>query len=135
MAERRNDERRDSSDKVPEPISRKRERRDSDERRDSPRVAMQFLLRDVAEGGSYVEREGDLAIGGIFWRGKYAALGTEVEVRFRLTGVPKEIRAKGEIIRVEDKGKGKGMDFHVRFTELDVMSELAIAKFIDEHGT
>ena len=132
MAERRNDERRGDADKVPEPISRKKERRDTDDRRDSPRVPMHFLLRDIAEGGSYVEREGDLAIGGIFWKGKYAALGTEVEVRFRLTGVPKEIRAKGEIIRVEDKGKG--LDFHVRFTELDVMSELAIAKFIDEHG-
>jgi hypothetical protein len=132
MSERRNDERREPVAKVSEPLSRKKERRDSDDRRDSPRVPMQFLLRDVAEGGSYVEREGDLAIGGIFWKGKYAALGTEVEVRFRLTGVPKEIRAMGEIIRVEDKGKG--LDFHVRFTELDVMAELAIAKYIDENG-
>ena len=132
MAERRDNDRRGTHEKVPEPISRKKERRDNDDRRDSPRVPMQFLLRDVAEGGSYVEREGDLAIGGIFWKGKYAALGTEVEVRFRLTGVPKEIRAMGEIIRVEDKGKG--LDFHVRFTELDVLSELAIAKYIDEHG-
>ncbi|MHB8875116.1 MAG: PilZ domain-containing protein, partial [Myxococcaceae bacterium] len=116
-----------------EPLSRKtKERRDQDDRRESPRVPMQFLLRDVAEGGSYVEREGDLAIGGIFWKGKYAALGTEVEVRFRLTGIPKEIRAMGEIIRVENADKG--LNFHVRFTELDVMSELAIAKFIDEHG-
>ncbi len=132
MAERRNDERREQPAKVAEAISRKKERRDSDDRRDSPRVPMHFLVRDIAEGGSYVEREGDLAIGGIFWKGKYAALGTEVEVRFRLTGVPKEIRAKAEIIRVENQGKG--LNFHVRFTELDVMSELAIAKFIDEHG-
>jgi len=101
-----------------------------DERRDSPRVPMKFLLRDVAEGGSYVEREGDLSLGGIYWKGKYPPHGTDVEVRFRLQGVPKEIRAKGEIIRVLDHGNN--IDFHVRFVELDVGSELAIAKFIDD---
>jgi hypothetical protein len=101
-----------------------------DERRDSPRVSMQFLLRDVAEGGSYVEREGDLSIGGIYWRGKYPPHGTDVEVRFRLAGVPKEIRAKGEIIRVMDRGNN--IDFHVRFVELDVAAELAIARHIDD---
>ncbi len=102
------------------------------ERRDSPRVPMKFLLRDIAEGGSYEERDGDLAIGGIYWKGKHAPVGTEVEVRFRLKGVPSEVRAKGEIIRVSDQGKG--LDFHVRFTELDVKSELAIARFIDSNG-
>lgn len=100
-----------------------------DERRDSPRVPMKFLLRDVAEGGSYVEREGDLSLGGIYWKGKYPPHGTDVEVRFRLQGVPKEIRVKGEIIRVLDHGNN--IDFHVRFTELDVASELAIARFLD----
>ena len=106
------------------------------DRRESPRVPMQFLLKDLAEGGSYVEREGDLSIGGIYWKGKSAPHGTEVEVRFRLAGVPKEIRAKGEIIRVMDKGQN--IDFHVRFPELDVESELAIARHVEawerEHG-
>ncbi len=106
------------------------DRRDTGaERRDSPRVPMKFLLRDVTEGGSYVEREGDLSLGGIYWKGKYPPHGTDVEVRFRLQGVPKEIRVKGEIIRVLDRGNN--IDFHVRFTELDVASELAIAKFLD----
>lgn len=101
-----------------------------DERRDSPRVPMKFLLRDVTEGGSYVEREGDLSLGGIYWKGKYPPHGTDVEVRFRLAGVPKEVRAKGEIIRVMDRGNN--IDFHVRFVELEVSSELAIAKYLDE---
>lgn len=102
-----------------------------DERRDSPRVPMTFLVRDITEGGSYVEREGDLSLGGIYWHGKYPPFGTGVEVRFRLPGVAKEIRAKGEIIRVMEKG-GQNIDFHVRFTELDVQSELAIAKHLDD---
>lgn len=93
---------------------------------------MTFLVRDLVEGGSYEEREGDLSTGGIYWKGKYPTLNSAVEVRFRLAGVPREIRAKGEIIRVTDGGKG--IDFHLRFTELDVQSELAIARFIDKHG-
>lgn len=103
-----------------------------DERRDSPRVPMQFLLRDIAkDDGEWVEREGDLSLGGIHWRGKTAPHGTQVEVRFRLLGVPKEIRCQGEIIRVMDKGQN--IDFRVRFTDLAVDSELAIAKHLDDN--
>lgn len=102
-----------------------------DERRDSPRVKQMFLVRDVGmRDGEWEEREGDLSLGGIYWRGKTAPHGTEVDVRFRLPGVPKEIRARGEIIRV--KAAGVGIDFHVRFTELDVKSELSIAKYLDD---
>jgi hypothetical protein len=102
-----------------------------DERRDSPRVEMTFLLRDVGvRDAEWEERIGDLSLGGIYWRGKTAPHGTEVEVRFRLPGVAKELRARGEIIRV--KAAGTGIDFHVRFTELDVVNELAIAKYLDE---
>ncbi len=101
-----------------------------DDRRESIRVPMTFLVRDVTEGGEYVEREGDLSLGGIYWKGKSPSFGTQVEVRFRLSGVPKEIKANGEIIRVKETGRD--IHFHVRFTELDVESELAIAKFLDD---
>ncbi len=104
--------------------------RRAEERRDSIRVPMKFLVRDVSEGGSYVEREGDLSLGGIYWRGKYPPFGTEVEVRFRLAGVPREVKAMGEIIRVKETGRD--LDFHVRFTELDVESELAVARFLED---
>ncbi len=114
--------------KSPE-LSKSDRRIKDDERRDSPRVPMKFLLRDVTEGGSYVEREGDLSLGGIYWRGKYPPRGTNVEVRFRLQGVPKELKAKGEIIRVMDRGSN--IDFHVRFTDLDTASELIIARYLD----
>jgi len=102
-----------------------------DDRRDSPRIAMEFLVRDVGlPHGEWESREGDLSLGGIYWKGKTAPHGTEVDVRFRLPGVPKEIRCRGEIIRV--KAAGATIDFHVRFTELDVQSELAIAKALDD---
>jgi hypothetical protein len=102
-----------------------------DERRDSPRVPMTFLLRDVANPkGGWEERHGDLSIGGIAWKGKTPPHGTTVDVRFRLMGVPKEVHCKGEIIRVVDQGQT--IEFRVRFTELDVANELAIAKYLDE---
>lgn len=101
------------------------------DRRDSPRVPMQFLVRDISlPDGDWEEREGDLSMGGISWRGKTAPHGKEVEVRFRLPRVPKEVRARGEILRV--KAAGMNIDFQLRFTELDVRSELAIARFLDD---
>jgi len=90
---------------------------------------MKFLVRDVKEGGSYVEREGDLSLGGISWTGRYPPEGSEVEVRFRLPRIARELRANGEIIRIEEQGGGIG--FHVRFTELDVESELEIARYLE----
>ena len=130
MAERRATERRRSSNTPSEPISRQQERRRED-RRDSPRYPMSFLVRDAKEDDAlWEEREGDLSLGGIHWQGKTPPHGTEVEVRFRLPGVPKEIRAQGEIIRVSDGGKS--ISFHVRFTDLDVQSELAVAKYLDD---
>ncbi|MFT3711564.1 MAG: PilZ domain-containing protein [Archangium sp.] len=110
---------------------KKKKQPSGDERRDSPRVPMTFLVRDVGlRDGEWEERHGDLSLGGISWRGKTAPHGTEVDVRFRLPLVPKEVRARGEILRV--KAAGVGIDFHLRFTELDVRSELAIARFLDD---
>ncbi len=109
----------------------KKKKPSEDERRDSPRVPMTFLVRDVGlRDGEWEERQGDLSLGGISWRGKTAPHGTEVDVRFRLPLVPKEVRARGEILRV--KAAGVTIDFHLRFTDLDVRSELAIARYLDD---
>ncbi len=113
-------------------MAEKKNKKGHDDRRDSPRIPMTFLLRDVADSSAeWVERQGDLSLGGIYWRGKTPPRGVDVDVRFRLPGVPKEIKARGEILRVKDQG-GVAIDFHVRFTELDVQSELAIARRLDE---
>lgn len=112
-------------------MAEKRKKSGQDERRDSPRVPMTFLVRDVGLlDGEWEERQGDLSLGGISWRGKTAPHGVEVDVRFRLPLVPKEVRARGEILRV--KAAGVGIDFHLRFTELSLPAEMAIARFLDE---
>src|SRR5687768_6337345 len=101
MSERRETDRRRSLNTPDEKISRQRDRRLGD-RRDSPRYPMKFLVRDVGEDNHWEERDGDLSIGGIHWMGKTPPKGERVEVRFRLPGVPRELRALGEIIRLSD---------------------------------
>lgn len=133
MSERRTPkDRRAPEAKVEEPLERKSSERRREDRRDSPRVPMKFLVRDVKDDTGWHEREGDLSLGGIYWRGKYPAMGSDVEVRFRLPGVPREIRARGEILRVVQQTGS--IDFHVRFTELDVSAELAVARYLDSLG-
>lgn len=129
MPDRRTTDRRKSANTPDEKISRQRERREAD-RRDSPRFPMRFLVRDHGEDNLWEEREGDLSLGGIHWLAVHPPRGERVDVRFRLPGIPREIRAQGEIIRLSEAGKVLG--FHVRFTDLDVESELAIARYIDE---
>jgi hypothetical protein len=92
---------------------------------------MAFLLRDAGvPEAAWEERRGDLSLGGLFWRGETAPQGALVDVRLRLPGVPREVCARGELIRVE--AAPAGIDFHVRFTELDVEDELLIAKYLDD---
>ncbi len=129
LGNRSNPDRRDPKTQPAPPVP---DQRRMDDRRESGRVPMRFLVRDFAEGGSYQEREGDLALGGIFFSGKYPAQGSQLEVRFRLPGVDKELRLRGEIVRASDRPSG--VDFHVRFLELEVGTELAIARYIDQPG-
>src|SRR5688500_1002400 len=126
MADRRRSERRVSLNTPDEKISRIRDRR-LGERRESPRAQMTFLVRDLGdERGEWAEREGELSVGGIHWLARNKPEGPRVEVRFRLPGVSTEVRAEGEIIRVTEDGGGSRLQ--VRFTELDVAHELAIAR-------
>jgi hypothetical protein len=92
---------------------------------------MTFLIRDEGNASAaWEEHPGDLSLGGIAYRGRTPPHGATVDVRFRLTGVPKEINCKGEFIRVVDQGRT--IEFRVRFTELSAEGELAIAKYLDE---
>ncbi|HZA49555.1 MAG TPA: PilZ domain-containing protein [Myxococcaceae bacterium] len=101
------------------------------ERRESPRVPMAFLIRDATEEEApWALGEGNLSLGGFQWRGKPPPKGKVLDVRFRLPRFRREIRAKGEVIRVT--GENGSSRFHIRFTELELKSEMAIARFLDE---
>lgn len=92
---------------------------------------MAFLVRDAdSDDAAWALGEGNLALGGFQWRGKPAPKSKVVDVRFRLPRYRRELRAKGEVIRVT--GENGSSRFHIRFVDLDVKSELAIARFLDE---
>lgn len=100
-----------------------------DDRRDSPRLPMRFQVRDLSLGGSFEEHAGDLAVGGAYFKAGHPPAGKLFEVRFRLPGTERDMQLKGELVRVSGGGEATG--FHLRFVEVDVADELAIARFID----
>jgi len=100
-----------------------------EDRRDSRRVPIRLLVRDVSLGGSFEERGGNLGLGGVYFTEGHPPTGTRVEVRVLLPGTRDEIRATGEIVEVTPDSSGFGA--HVRFANLPLETELAIARFLD----
>jgi len=101
-----------------------------DDRRDSQRVPFTFQVREKALGGSFESREGNLSIGGVYFSGHHPPTGAVVEVRFLVPGHDHEIAAVGEVIRVSREGRDFGA--HIRFTEIPLDCELALARFFQD---
>lgn len=100
-----------------------------DERRESPRIPMRLLVRDVSLGGSFEARDGNFSLGGFYYREAHPPQGSHVEVRFVLPGSREEIQALGEVLRVDRTGDGFGV--HLRFAGLTLEQERVIARFLD----
>ena len=100
------------------------------DRRESLRVPIRLMVRDAALGGSFEERSGNLSLGGVFFTEGHPPFGTKVELRFVLPSERVEVRAEGEILRVSREGGAFGA--HVRFHDLPLESELAIARFLEK---
>jgi uncharacterized protein (TIGR02266 family) len=106
---------------------RKRERRMGD-RRESPRLPIKVWVKNT--GGTFEEVEGDISVGGMHFLNKLPIKGKRIDLRFKLPGREAEVRVSGEVVQVSAKGDKHGA--HVKFTDLDIDTELAIARFIDE---
>ena len=98
------------------------------DRRESLRVALPLLVRDVELGGSFEEHPGNLGLGGAFYEALHPPAGNRVEVRFLLPGRREEIRAMADVLRVSLEGERFGA--HLRFIDLPLEAELAIARFL-----
>lgn len=112
--------------------SRGVERRMGD-RRDSHRVPLEI---EVREGNKPFEsHSGNLAIGGVFFEKPLSLpIGAVVQLRFGLPGLETPIETRGEVVEITSVGKPMEKGTRVRFTDLDLKSEMAIARFLDEHG-
>jgi hypothetical protein len=98
------------------------------ERRDSERVPIQLLVRDPVLGGSFEPYAGNLGIGGVWFEAAHPPVGSRVELRFLVPGARSEVRAQGEVLRVSREGDRFGA--HVKFVEIPLEAELAIARFL-----
>ncbi len=100
------------------------------DRRDSIRIALPLLVREVELGGSFEEHAGNLGLGGAWFEALHAPVGNRFEVRFILPGHREEIQATAEVLRVTREGDRFGT--HLRFVDLPLDTELAIARFLQE---
>ena len=100
------------------------------DRRDSARVPIQLLVRDAAVGGSFEPYAGNLGIGGVYFEAYHPPVGSHLELRFLVPGAREEIRVAGEVLRVSREGPRFGA--HVRFVEIGLDAELAIARFLQQ---
>jgi hypothetical protein len=100
------------------------------DRRESQRVPVHLLVRDAALGGSFEPFEGNLALGGVFFDTLHPPVGSRMELRFVVPGIRDEIRAVGEVLRVSREGSHFGA--HVKFVEIPLDAELAIARFLQQ---
>jgi hypothetical protein len=100
------------------------------DRRDSARVPIQLLVRDVGVGGSFEPFAGNLGIGGVYFEAFHPPVGSRVELRFLVPRAREEVRVTGEVLRVTREGPRFGA--HVRFLEIPLDAELAIARFLQQ---
>lgn len=100
-----------------------------EDRRDSKRVPLRLLVRDLTQGGSFEEQPGNVGLGGVYFTASHHPLGNQVEVRILLPGTPDEIRTTGEIVRVSREAEDFGV--HMRFSNLSLRDEMALARFLD----
>lgn len=98
------------------------------DRRDSARVSLPLLVRDVELGGSFEEHPGNLGLGGAYFEFLHQPAGNRLEVRFLLPGRREEIQALAEVVRVTREGERFGV--HLRFVDLPLEAELALARFL-----
>lgn len=102
----------------------------SDERRDSPRVPMSFWVRRAGSEGAFDSHEGDLSLGGCAFRGAVLEPGAQIELRFRLSTLPDELQVRGEVLTGTEVGLAAAT--RVRFLDMPVEAELAIARYLDD---
>lgn len=113
---------------VPEPLERYSERRKDDERRTSPRAPLRLWVVDPGESGVPAVHEGEVGLGGASWWTRYPPLAGKVDIHFRL---PEgyELKTRAEVVRVIEDGVDHRVQ--VKFTDLPVKAELALARWLE----
>ncbi len=115
---------------VPEPIERVRADRRDEERRTSPRVPRRLWIVDSLEGGVPRVFEGEIGLGGASFNTAFPPLSEELEIRFRVPDHDEEVKIPAKICWVQPIGEDNHV--HVKFTDVPLKHELAIARYLDD---
>jgi PilZ domain len=107
------------------------ERRDPyGDRRESPRLPATLWVRPLGSRGPFQECTGNISLGGAYWQLREPVLATDFELSFHLPGGPADLTALAQVLRTRKGDDGYAV--HARFVVIDLMAELALARFIDD---
>lgn len=124
MSERRDGDDRRDGDRGPE--------RRSGDRRESHRVPIDVEVR--VGNGPYERHTGNVGIGGMYFvKPLDLPTGAMVQIRFVLPGMDKQIETKAEVVEITAVGQPSAVGTRVRFVDLDLRSELLVARFLDQN--
>jgi hypothetical protein len=98
------------------------------ERRESPRVPIRLGAR--LPGQAHFEAfEGDVSLGGARVDLEHPPFGNEMEIALPIPGEPVPLRVLADVLRVT--GGGLTWRAHLRFREIPLRIEMAIARYLD----
>jgi hypothetical protein len=120
-------DRRDNQE-LPEPIERHGDERRQEDRRASVRAVRKVSVVALPSGAPK-EVKADLSLEGAQFVLPSAPATQEMELRFRLPEIKDEVRIACRVQRLAAAGKDTSV--LVRFGELDVRTELALARLLD----
>jgi hypothetical protein len=107
------------------------ERRMGD-RRESHRVSIEVEVR--VGNDEFTGHQGNVGIGGVYFdRPLDLPTGAVVQLRFDLPGIDKRVECRAEVVEITAVGNPSEVGTRVRFVDLDLRSELLIARFLDQH--
>ena len=107
------------------------ERRQGD-RRESHRVPIEVQVKVGNE--EWKSHQGNVGIGGVYFRQPLdLPTGAVVGLRIDLPGLDKRVEAKAEVVEITAVGKPTAIGTRVKFTELNLRSELLLARYLDQH--
>jgi len=124
MSERRDDgDRRQGRDSP--------ERRQGD-RRESHRVNIQVEVK--VGNQDFQAHQGNIAIGGVYFvQPLDLPTGAVIQLRFDLPGLDKRVETKAEVVEITAVGRPTEVGTRVKFVDLDLRSELLIARYLDQN--
>src|SRR4051812_15770025 len=98
------------------------------QRRESPRVPIRLGARLPGQA-HFESHEGDVSLGGARVDLQYPPFGNEMEIALPLPEEPLPLRLLADVLRVT--GGGLNWSAHLRFRELPLQVEMAIARYLD----